>query len=159
MGKFTKKSSNKKEIPKINTASLPDIVLILLFFFMSVTSMKEVTNIVQFRLPHATELQTLEKKSLVRKIYVGRPLPQYQALRGTETRIQLDDAFADVSEIEAYINDRRSAMPESDQGQMIVALKIDKETKMGIVTDIKQALRRAFALRVSYTAMPATNYH
>jgi len=156
MGKFRKNSSNK-EIPKVSTASLPDIVMILLFFFMSVTSMKEITNIVHFTLPTATELQSLEKKSLVRYIYVGKPIPQYQATRGTETQIQLDDAFADVSEVETYITDRRSAMAEQDQGQMIVALKIDRETKMGIVTDIKQALRRAYALRISYTATHALN--
>jgi len=156
MGKFRKNSSNK-EVPAVSTASLPDIIFMLLFFFMSVTSMKEVTYMVEIRPPHATELQSLEKKALVRYIYVGKPMAQFQKQRGTETQIQLDDAFADISEIETYIVDRRSAMPEVDQGRMLVALKIDKETKMGIVTDIKQALRRAYALRISYTAMPTAN--
>ena len=156
MGKFRKNSSSK-EVPAVSTASLPDIIFMLLFFFMSVTSMKEVTYMVKFDLPQATELQSLEKKALVKYIYVGKPIKDFQKQRGTETQIQLDDAFADVSQIETYIIDLRSAMPENDQGKMIVALKIDKETKMGIVTDIKQALRRAYALRISYTAMQQLN--
>ena len=148
----------KREMPALNTSSLPDIIFMLLFFFMTVTSMKEVTYKVRIQNPEATELTKLEKKSLVKYIYVGTPTDEYRKKYGSETRIQLDDAFADVSEIENYIINERSSMPESDQGFMTVSIKADKETRMGIIADIKQALRRASALKISYSAVQRTSY-
>lgn len=158
MSKFRPKTFSN-EVPSVSTASLPDIIFMLLFFFMSVTSMKQVTYMVNIKVPEATELQSLEKKSLVKFIYVGQPLKQFQNTRGTETQIQLDDAFADVSLIESYIVEQRASMPENDQSKLTVSLKIDKETKMGIVTDIKQALRRAYALKINYAAVPRNNVY
>ena len=145
-------------MPALNTSSLPDIIFMLLFFFMSVTSMKEVTYKVQIQNPSATELTKLEKKSLVRYIYVGTPTKEFQKAFGSETRIQLDDAFADKSEIADYIINERSAMNESEQGLMTVSIKADKETRMGIIADIKQELRKAYALKISYAATQRTNY-
>ena len=145
-------------MPALNTSSLPDIIFMLLFFFMTVTSMKEVTYKVRIQNPEATELTKLEKKSLVKYIYVGTPTDEFKKKYGSETRIQLDDQFADVSEVESYIINERSSMPESDQGFMTVSIKADKETRMGIITDIKQALRRASALKVSYSAVQCTSY-
>nr|MBR6146417.1 biopolymer transporter ExbD [Paludibacteraceae bacterium] len=145
-------------MPALNTSSLPDIIFMLLFFFMTVTSMKEVTYKVQINNPQATELTKLDKKSLVRYIYVGSPTRDLQKTYGAETRIQLDDQFAEVSEIEEYIVNERSAMPEGDQGLMIVSIKADKDTRMGIIGDIKQALRRSYALKISYAATNRTSY-
>ncbi|MBR4521108.1 MAG: biopolymer transporter ExbD [Paludibacteraceae bacterium] len=150
--------NDKREMPALNTSSLPDIIFMLLFFFMSVTSMKEVTYKVQIQNPSATELTKLEKKSLVRYIYVGTPTKEFQKAFGSETRIQLDDAFADKSEIADYIINERSAMNESEQGLMTVSIKADKETRMGIIADIKQELRKAYALKISYAATQRTNY-
>lgn len=148
----------KREMPALNTSSLPDIIFMLLFFFMTVTSMKEVTYKVQISNPQATELTKLEKKSLVRYVYIGTPTREFQKQYGASTRIQLDDAFAEVDEIEDYIVNERSAMKESDQGQMTVSIKADKETKMGIIADVKQALRRAYALKISYAATQRTSF-
>ena len=150
--------NDKREMPALNTSSLPDIIFMLLFFFMSVTSMKEVTYKVQIQNPAATELTKLEKKSLVRYIYGGTPTKEFQKQCGSETRIQLDDAFADKSEIADYIINERSAMNESEQGLMTVSIKADKETRMGIIADIKQELRKAYALKISYAATQRTNY-
>lgn len=147
-----RKKGEKKEAPAMSTSSLPDIIFILLFFFMAVTSMKEVTYKVRVAPPSATELQKLENKSLVRYIYVGEPMKDFRQQFGSATRIQLNDQFADVSEIENFIVMERSAMKEEDQNQMMVSIKADKDTKMGIITDIKQALRRAYALRINYQA-------
>ena len=152
------RKGEKREMPALNTSSLPDIIFMLLFFFMTVTSMKEVTYKVQINNPQATELTKLEKKSLVRYIYVGSPTRDLQKTYGAETRIQLDDQFAEVSEIEEYIVNERSAMPEGDQGQMTVSIKADKDTRMGIIGDIKQALRRSYALKISYAATNRTSY-
>lgn len=150
MGKFNK--TGKREMPALNTSSLPDLIFTLLFFFMIVTTMREVTLKVEFKVPQATELEKLEKKSLVTFIYVGKPTKDFRAKMGTESRIQLNDAFAETSEIQDYVNAERSSMKESDQAQMQVSLKIDKDTKMGIVTDIKNALRQAYALKINYSA-------
>ena len=133
------RKQEKKSVPAVSTASLPDIIFMLLFFFMVSTSIKEVTYKVNIRVPEATELQKLEKKSLVRYIYVGEPRPEFQKQYGKETRIQLDDSFAELNEIEMFIENERNAMKENEQGLLTVSIKADKETKMGIITDIKQA--------------------
>lgn len=150
--------NEKREMPALNTSSLPDIIFMLLFFFMSVTSMKEVTYKVQFQNPQATELTKLENKSLVRYIYVGTPSGEYRKQFGAETRIQLNDSFADKNEIGDYIINERSAMSEDKQGQMVVSIKADKETRMGVIADIKQELRRSYALKISYAATQRTSY-
>lgn len=152
------RKDEKREMPALATSSLPDIIFMLLFFFMAVTSMKEVTFKVAIKAPEATELQKLENKSLVRYIYVGKPTPEYQKAYGSETRIQLSDAFADVKDLETYIVSERSAMKENDQSSLTVSIKADKDTHMGIITDIKQALRRAYALKISYAAVKRTSY-
>ncbi len=145
-------------MPAINTASLPDIIFMLLFFFMSVTSLKEVTYKVKIAPPGATELVKLEKKSLVRYVYVGTPTEEFRKAFGSETRIQLDDAFADVGQLEDYIVRERSAMKEDEQNLMTISIKADKDTRMGVIADIKQALRRAYALKISYAAVQRTSY-
>ena len=152
------RKQEKKSVPAVSTASLPDIIFMLLFFFMVSTSIKEVTYKVNIRVPEATELQKLEKKSLVRYIYVGEPRPEFQKQYVKETRIQLDDSFAELNEIEMFIENERNAMKENEQGLLTVSIKADKETKMGIITDIKQALRRAQALKINYAAVQRTSY-
>jgi len=150
MSKFRKDDS--KELPEVSTASLPDIVFMLLFFFMSTTTMREVTLNVKIALPQATELSKLEKKSLVSYIYVGTPQPQFQKMFGTEPRIQLNDQFAEVSDIPDFITSERQAHNEAEVPQMITSLKVDEYTKMGIVTDIKQELRKISALHINYSS-------
>ena len=136
----------------LNTSSLPDLIFTLLFFFMIVTTMREVSLKVEFKIPQGTELEKLEKKSLVTFIYVGKPTAEFRKKLGSESRIQLNDAYAEVDEIQAYVTNERSSMKEEDQPFMTVSLKIDQDTKMGIVTDIKQALRQAYALKINYSA-------
>jgi len=139
-------------MPELNTSSLPDLIFTMLFFFMIVTTMREVTMKVKVTTPTATELEKLEKKSLVTFIYIGKPTDELQAKMGAETRIQLNDRFADVSEVQDYIYQERENMKEEDQPFMQVSLKVDKDTKMGIVTDVKQALRQSYALNINYSA-------
>lgn len=132
--------------------SVSDIVFAILFFFMMVTTMREVTLKIVFQSPQATELQKLEKKSLVTFIYVGQPLQALRGQMGSETRVQLNDQFAEISEIQDYIAQEKSSMKEEDQPFMTVSIKADRNTKMGFVTDVKQALREAYALKISYSA-------
>ena len=138
MGKFNK--TGKRGMPALNTSSLPDLIFTLLFFFMIVTTMREVTLKVEFKVPQATELEKLEKKSLVTFIYVGKPTAEFRKKLGNESRIQLNDSYAEVAEIQDYIIGERASMKEEDQPQMTVSLKVDQDTKMGIVTDIKEAI-------------------
>ena len=155
MSKFRKDGG--KELPPISTASLPDIVFMLLFFFMVSTTMREVTLKVRVRVPEATELSKLEKKSLVSYIYVGEPLPQYQKDFGVAPRIQLNDQFANTSDIQEYIASEREARTEAERPSMITSLKVDENTKMGIVSDIKTELRKAAALHINYSARKRTD--
>lgn len=148
MAKFKKEVA--KETPEIATTSLPDIIFMLIFFFMVTTSMREATIMVEQRMPMASEVKKLENKSLVSYINVGAPIKAYQGLHGTATRIQLNDKFASVDEILDFIASERSLRSEQDQKLMTTALRIDENVRMGQVTDVKQALRRAGALRISY---------
>jgi len=155
MGKFTGKK--ERSVPMPNMASLSDLVFAFLFFIMMVTTMREVSLKVEFRAPTATELQKLEKKSLVTYLYVGRPNQEFRAKVGSETRIQLNDQFAEIDEIKDFIAQEKSSMKEEDQPFMTVSIKADRETKMGIITDVKQALREAYALKISYSAAKRVN--
>ncbi len=147
MAKF--KTSKTKGIPAINTASLPDVIFILLFFFMVSTTMRENSLMVKIKLPEATQVQKLQKKSLVSYIYVGEPIDQ--ALYGTNSRIQLNDSYATVNDIQEFVSKERQARNEADRNLITFSLKVDENTKMGIVTDIKQQLRKANALKINYS--------
>lgn len=134
----------------INTSSLPDIIFMLLFFFMVTTTMREVTFKVKMKLPEATEIQKLEKKSLVSYIYVGPPVNP--RMFGTNTRIQLNDQFATVDDIAEFVQIERQDRPESDRKLITTSLKVDSDTRMGIVTDIKQELRKSGAFKINYSS-------
>ena len=149
------KKKKSKELPPVSTASLPDIVFMLLFFFMVTTTMREVDLKVDLSKPTATEMQKLERKTLVTYIYVGPPKEKYQGKFGTEARVQLNDAFAQLSDIQPWVVVEREKINEAEQNQMTVSIKADKKTKMGLIGDIKLELRKAQALKINYSANPA----
>ena len=146
MSKFIAKG--KKSMPAISTASLPDIIFMLLFFFMVVTVMREDDPKVKISKPSATETEKLEKKSLVDYINVGPPM---DVRFGTEPMIQLDDSFATLADIGPWIEANRERRDEAERPAITTSLKVDKKTKMGIVTDIKQELRESNALKINYS--------
>lgn len=150
MSKF--RSNGKREMPELNTSSLPDLIFSVLFFFMMVTSMREVELKVQFTTPQGTEIEKLEKKSLVSHIFIGQPTKEYRSQYGSGTRIQLNDKYAEVDAIHDYVAQERESMAERDKPFMKISLKVDTKTQMGIVTDVKQALRKAYALNLVYSA-------
>ncbi|KAB1063209.1 MULTISPECIES: ExbD/TolR family protein [Salibacter] len=147
MSKFKKDGGDKD--PAISTSSLPDIVFMLLFFFMVSTVMREVELKVSIDQPEATEIEKLENKALVNYVYIGEPLNA--ETYGTASRIQLNDAFASVKEVGPYIETRRAEVDEAEVPLLTTSLKVDKETEMGIVTDVKQELRKVQALKISYS--------
>ena len=148
MGKFRKEG--KKEVPQVSTSSLPDIVYMLIFFFMITTTMRDVELRVKTALPKATEIAKLEKKALVSSIYIG---PPRDSKLGTESRIQLNDQFARPEDIADWVLQEREARSEADRPFLTTALKVHKETRMGIVTDVKQELRKVGAFRINYTTL------
>ncbi len=147
MAKF--KKGGKKTAQAISTASLPDIVFMLLFFFMVTTVMREVDLKVELTVPTADQVKKLEDKALVSYIYIGEPMKE--KVYGTLPRIQLNDAFAEPVEIRDFVAAKREQLNESDKAKMVVSLKIDEEVEMGVVTDVKQELRKASALKINYS--------
>ncbi|HAW52526.1 MAG TPA: biopolymer transporter ExbD [Flavobacteriales bacterium] len=151
MSKFKKKTGNRQ--PAISTASLPDIVFMLLFFFMVTTVMREVDLLVEVATPSATEITKLENKALVSYIYIGKPMGALKKTLGEEPRIQLNDAFANKSDILQWVEMEKNRRDEAEIPRITWSIKVDAETKMGIVTDVKQELRKANALKINYSTM------
>ncbi|AJR03129.1 ExbD/TolR family protein [Siansivirga zeaxanthinifaciens] len=148
MAKFNKKKSG--DMPAISTASLPDIVFMLLFFFMVATVMRQNTLMIENNLPFADQVEKLDKKDLVMYIYAGKPSENYKQF-GNEAKIQLNDKFADVNEIAAFIAAERASKREELVPYLTTALKVDSEANMGLIGDIKQELRKVNALKINYT--------
>ena len=144
MAKFTKKK--KKGMDEISTASLPDIVFMLLFFFMLVTVLKSEEPLVNVSTPKASELTNIEQKTLVKYINIGSPINK--ELYGDVPVLQLNDAIASVDDVQIWVSQKRGELAENEQSKMIVSMKVDREVKMGIVTDVKQELRKANALKI-----------
>ena len=149
MSKFKKKKGG--DLPPISTASLPDIVFMLLFFFMVATVMRENTLMIQNALPVANQVEKLDKKNPISYVYMGKPSDNYKSKYGTEARIQLNDKFADVSDVGPFIEQERAALREELIPYLTVSLKVDKDAQMGIVGDVKQELRKVNALKINYT--------
>lgn len=145
------RKKKKKDVPPVSTASLPDIVFMLLFFFMVTTVMRETSLKVVHIIPKAKEVAKLERKSLVAYIHIGPPLKPLQPIYGTEPRIQLDDAFATAKDIPTFVESVKSQTNEAEVPLLTYSLKVDRDTKMGIVVDVKQELRKAQALKINYS--------
>jgi biopolymer transport protein ExbD len=148
MSKFKKK---KKGMPAVNTASLPDIVFMLLFFFMVTTTMRETSlKIDNPVLPSATEIKKLEHKSLVVTIYVGKSKDEARNGSGYNS-IQLNDKIASADQVPAFIINARLKVSEAEVPFMTTSIKADKESNVGTITDIRLKLRDVNALKVSYS--------
>ena len=152
------KKKGSREVPAMSTTSLPDVVYIILFFFMLSTSMRDQELMVKYKLPEATEVQKLEKKNLVSYIHIGVPVAHMQAKYGTAPLIQLNDSYKTTKDILDFAAAERDKLSEVDRASMTICLKADGTTKMGIVADVKQELRRANALKISYASSKVLGY-
>jgi biopolymer transport protein ExbD len=150
MAKFSKKTKTKQDIP---TSALPDIIFMLLFFFMVTTVMRETDFLVKFTVPSASQIQKLEKKSLVSFIYIGEPKDKAQY--GTENRIQVNDVIISPEEIPNFVYEEKSKLDEVERDKITMSLKMDRESKMGVLIDVQEQLREANALKVNYSSQPA----
>ncbi len=148
MSKFKKKSNTSQDIP---TSSLPDIIFMLLFFFMVSTVMRETDLLVENTLPQASQIVKLHQKSLVSHVYVGKPKETDKY--GKEPRIQVNDALIEPKQVPQFIIEEKNKLGE-DGAKITISMKADDEAKMGIVIDVKQQLREANALKLNYAARP-----
>ena len=146
MSKFKKKTNTSQDIP---TSALPDIIFMLLFFFMVTTVLRETTINVKQIIPEATELRKLQRKSLVSYLYVGEP--KNTALYGDEPKVQANDVFIEVKDVVMWVSQEKEKLSEVERDQITVALKVDEEVKMGIISDVQLQLREGNALKVMYS--------
>ena len=149
MSKFKKKSESSQDIP---TSALPDIIFMLLFFFMVTTVLREQDILVEQNIPKAEQLTKMQKKSLVSYIYIGKPKDEDRY--GAEPRIQTNDVLVEPSAIVAFVNQERDKLDEAERNQITMAMKVDDDARMGIVSDVQQELREANALKVLYSTLP-----
>ena len=141
----------KREVPAMSTSSLPDIVFMLLFFFMAATTMREVDPLVKVQMPQANEITELDKKDLV-NIWMGKPM---NAKAGEDAlKIQLNDKTQEVEDIRNFVSATTATKGVSPK-DIVVNLRVDKEATVGKLTAVKQELRKAEALSISYAAMQA----
>lgn len=151
----------KKDGPGISTASLPDIVFMLLFFFMVATKPKGDDASVMIALPSAMETGKLDDQTPTAYVLLGTPVKAMQELYGERTAIQLNDAIKEKKDIRAFLDEKRASIKEtyasvnpeigaSKAKQMVVCLKVDKNTKVGFVDEVKEEFRDASALKINY---------
>jgi biopolymer transport protein ExbD len=148
MSKFRKKTKVKQDIP---TSSMPDVVFMLLFFFMVTTELRKTAVDVMQRIPQATQLRKLQRKSLVTNLYIGEPKKSEQF--GSEPKIQAEDVFIEPNDIILWVNREKDKLPENEREQLTVALKVDAEAKRGIIADVETQLRKANARKILYSTL------
>lgn len=151
MAKFKKKTETKPEIP---TSALPDIIFMLLFFFMVTTVLRETDLLIKNSVPQASQISKIKKKTLVSYIYVGEPKDEFKNKYGTEPVIQVNDVIIAPKEIPLFVAKEKQKMPEHERQKIIMSLKVDVDAKMGVVSDVKMQLRKAQALKINYSTKP-----
>lgn len=142
----------ERNVPGLNTSSLPDLIFTVLFFFMIVTHMREVDLKVRYQVPQGTEVQKQPHKSAVVNIYIGRQIQKSANSAPDEFFIQLNNDIATLDDIKAFIEEERRQMSDEDRSRMTVSIKADRDVPMGLIADVKQQLQQAFALKINYSA-------
>ena len=150
------KTTRNREVPGLNLAALPDLIFTVLFFFMIVTHMREVTPKVHYEVPQGTEIEKERKAGMV-YLFIGKPVDEQGRVVGDETRIQLNDRYVTVAQIPEEIKKEREKLSEDERQRMTVSIRADRNTEMGVVNDVKQALRKASALNINYSATASHN--
>ncbi|AEL27066.1 ExbD/TolR family protein [Cyclobacterium marinum] len=148
MSKFKKKTKADTNIP---TSALPDIIFMLLFFFMVTTVLREQTILVEQKIPQATQLQKIQKKTLISYLYIGKP--KNTSLYGSEPRLQANDVLINTSDLVLWVNQQKDALSEAERDQIWISLKADRDVKMGPISDIQFELREADARKLMYASV------
>ena len=164
-----------REVPMLNTASLPDLIFTVLFFFMIVTHMRTTTSKVKYALPQGTELKRLVKKSAVTYIYIGRDMPKNTRETSTVAspntssavspntssassmdvsayKVQLNNRVGTIGEVASFVANEKKRMNPDDQVKMTVSIKADRSTPMYVINAVKRAVRAGGATRINHSA-------
>lgn len=152
MSKFKKKTSASQDIP---TAALPDIIFMLLFFFMVTTVLRETEIKVEQKIPKAEQLKKIERKSLVSYLYIGKPKQAEKF--GGEAKIQANDVFIEPRDVLLWVAKEKDKLSEVERDKITIAMKVDSEAKMGIISDVQQQLRKANARKLMYNTLKLTS--
>ena len=108
-------------------------------------------------MPQGTEVvKDVHKAGLV-YILIGKPMDAQGRVIADEPRIQMGNRLVTVDEIGQLIDEERAKMSEDERHHMTVSIRADRDTPMGIVNDVKQALRKAGALNINYSATASRN--
>jgi biopolymer transport protein ExbD len=142
----------KREVPGLNMAAMPDLIFTVLFFFMIVTHMRDVTPKVHFTVPEGTQLEKGSRKAGIIYLFVGHPLDAQGREQQGPPIIQLNNRYVTIGQLGAEIEKERALMSETDRQHLTVSIRADRDTEMGLINDIKQELRRVGALNVNYSA-------
>ena len=149
MSRFRQKQN--REVPGLNLAAMPDLIFTVLFFFMIVTHMRDVKPMVRFTIPQGTEVEKARQAGIV-YLFIGKPVNGQGDVVSGESRIQLNDRMITLNELGPAIEQERSLMTEDARQHMVVSIRADRETQMGLINDVKQELRKAGALHINYSA-------
>ncbi|MBQ2209359.1 MAG: biopolymer transporter ExbD [Prevotella sp.] len=141
----------RREVPGLNMAAMPDLIFTVLFFFMIVTHMREVKPMVRYAVPQGTELEKTRKSSIV-YLFIGKPVNEQGELVGDEPRIQVNDRYVTLEQLGSEIAAERAKMSDDDRQHMVISIRADRDTEMGVINDVKQELRKAGALNINYSA-------
>lgn len=145
---FKAKHSNREAT--ISTAALPDIIFMLLFFFMVTTVLRKSDENLKYKIPTAEQLKQIEQKSLITQISIG--IPKESSKYGSEPRIEAEGKLITVKDIVPFIMKEKDELPTYNRDQIIILLKADEDVPMGIISDVKQELKKANARRIVFAA-------
>ena len=129
--KFSRKTKISSEIP---TSSMPDIIFMVLIFFMVTTVLREYSGL-PVNIPKAEKIEKLIGKRHTAHIWVSK-----------EGLVSINDRLFAVEDVAKIMYDKRVSDP-----QVIVSLKADEEAKMGLISSIHEELREADALKLNYS--------
>ncbi|TGX83549.1 biopolymer transporter ExbD [Palleniella muris] len=138
-----------RKIPTLNTSALPDLIFTILFFFMIVTHMRQTDVKVRLESPQGTQLQKLQKKYATAYIYIGKD-------KNDDVKVQFNNEIVDFNQLTEYAGKQREALPIEEQQYFTVSIKADRDIPLGVLAQVKKALREAHALKINYSATEIT---
>ena len=148
-------------IPSLNLAAMPDLIFTVLFFFMIVTHMRNVTPLVRYETPQGTELSKPKGKQPQLYIYVGSQAVSSSKISEKQgdspMKIQVNNRFVEPAQLAAAIEKEKMNFSATERNALTASLKADRHTPMQVIMQIKQALREAGISRINYSATQKMN--
>ncbi len=142
----------RRGVPSLNVASMPDLIFTVLFFFMIVTHMRSDEVKVRLEVPAGSEVKKLVGHPAIINIYIGRQGGKDTGSQNNTWAVQLNGDIVSPSEIPARISEIRGKLSPENAERLTVSLRADRRAPMGLVSDVKQALQKSYALKINYSA-------